>query len=166
MLSCCHHCIVPPHLLKFMLCPCCPGGHYRYPSPGSTTPSCLFPRQAPPDTLLSLLCCLPLQRFNSWLDRASLAAHSQNLLVYPEGTRSLRQVSLPLKRGMLRYAYTRRLPVQVGQSGGSVLPGALCCAWHVLGAGACGAQSARAWAPCEGWVLRWCCCRSVVRQHL
>ncbi|GAB4821617.1 hypothetical protein N2152v2_008663 [Parachlorella kessleri] len=54
-----------------------------------------------------------LERFNSWLDKASMAAHSQNLLVYPEGTRSLRQASLPLKRGMLRYAYTRRLPVQV-----------------------------------------------------
>ena len=42
------------------------------------------------------------------------AAHAPSLLLYPEGTRSQRQASLPLKRGMLRYAHTRKLPVQVG----------------------------------------------------
>ncbi len=34
-------------------------------------------------------------------------------MVYPEGTRNLKPQSLPLKRGMLRYAYTERTPVQV-----------------------------------------------------
>eukprot|EP00887_Chlorella_sp_A99_P002768 scaffold6.g2768.t1 len=33
--------------------------------------------------------------------------------VYPEGKRSLRSTSLPLKRGMLRYAFSRRLPVVI-----------------------------------------------------
>lgn len=39
------------------------------------------------------------QKFNAWLD-GELAQPPQNsLLVYPEGTRSLKQASLPLKRG-------------------------------------------------------------------
>jgi len=55
----------------------------------------------------------PPQKFNRWLD-AELAEGPQNsLLVYPEGKRSQKDESLPLKRGMLRYAFTRRLPVQV-----------------------------------------------------
>lgn len=55
-----------------------------------------------------------LQRFNEWIDReAGSNVPQHSLLVYPEGTRSQRHVSLPLKRGMLRYAHSRGLPVQV-----------------------------------------------------
>jgi 1-acyl-sn-glycerol-3-phosphate acyltransferase len=35
------------------------------------------------------------------------------VVIYPEGTRNIRDYSLPLKRGMLRYAHTRRMSVQV-----------------------------------------------------
>lgn len=42
----------------------------------------------------------PPQKFNAWLDRMLDVDSPQNsLMVYPEGTRSLRQQSLPLKRG-------------------------------------------------------------------
>ena len=34
-------------------------------------------------------------------------------LCYPEGTRNIKPHSLPLKRGMLRYAHSRKLPVQI-----------------------------------------------------
>ena len=54
------------------------------------------------------------QKFNAWLDKELAEGPQPSLLVYPEGTRSQKDASLPLKRGMLRYAFTRRLPVQVG----------------------------------------------------
>jgi hypothetical protein len=50
---------------------------------------------------------------------ASLDAHFDKypefhgMVVYPEGTRNIKEHSLPLKRGMLRYAHTRKLAVQV-----------------------------------------------------
>lgn len=63
----------------------------------------LFNRQAVRDT----------EAFNRWLDHELAHGPQNSLLVYPEGKRSLRSTSLPLKRGMLRYAFSRRLPVQV-----------------------------------------------------
>ncbi|KAL4423603.1 hypothetical protein ABPG77_004643 [Micractinium sp. CCAP 211/92] len=53
------------------------------------------------------------EKFNRWLDSELAEGPQNSLLVYPEGTRSLKTQSLPLKRGMLRYAFTRKLPVQV-----------------------------------------------------
>lgn len=54
------------------------------------------------------------EKFNRWLDTELAKGGPQtNLLVYPEGKRSQQTASLPLKRGMLRYAFTRKLPVQV-----------------------------------------------------
>lgn len=56
------------------------------------------------------------QRFNAWIDReVGSNAPQHSLLVYPEGTRSQRHASLPLKRGMLRYAHSRGLPLQVSR---------------------------------------------------
>lgn len=52
------------------------------------------------------------KRFNEWID-AEWAKSTQTALgVYPEGHRSTTGQSLPLKRGMLHYAYDRKIPVQ------------------------------------------------------
>ncbi|KAL4431179.1 hypothetical protein ABPG75_006435 [Micractinium tetrahymenae] len=53
------------------------------------------------------------EKFNRWLDTELAEGPQNSLLVYPEGTRSQKAQSLPLKRGMLRYAFSRKLPVQV-----------------------------------------------------
>lgn len=53
------------------------------------------------------------EKFNRWLDAKLEASIVPSLLVFPEGTRSTRATSLPLKRGMLHYAHSRGLPVQV-----------------------------------------------------
>jgi hypothetical protein len=39
-------------------------------------------------------------------------------MVYPEGHRSAKNESLPLKRGMLHYAHSRGVPVQIIMSAG------------------------------------------------
>ncbi|PSC74279.1 Flavin-containing monooxygenase FMO GS-OX-like 3 [Micractinium conductrix] len=51
-------------------------------------------------------------KFNAWLDKELARGPLRSLLVYPEGHRNQSAASLPLKHGMLRYAYTRRMPVQ------------------------------------------------------
>ncbi|GFR47784.1 hypothetical protein Agub_g9553, partial [Astrephomene gubernaculifera] len=53
------------------------------------------------------------EAFNSWLDATLGRSHVPGLLVYPEGHRSLKPASLPLKRGMLHYAFSRKIPVQI-----------------------------------------------------
>ncbi|GLI65906.1 hypothetical protein VaNZ11_009553 [Volvox africanus] len=53
------------------------------------------------------------EAFNAWLDATLARSTVPGLLVYPEGHRSLKPTSLPLKRGMLHFAYNRKLPVQV-----------------------------------------------------
>jgi len=57
-------------------------------------------------------------RFNAWLDSKIAASPAPGLVVYPEGHRSSAAHSLPLKRGMLHYAYGRKVPVQVVMSAG------------------------------------------------
>lgn len=52
-------------------------------------------------------------RFNKWIDRQLEESPQHALSVYPEGHRSTHGESLPLKRGMLHYAFRRRLPVQI-----------------------------------------------------
>jgi 1-acyl-sn-glycerol-3-phosphate acyltransferase len=54
-----------------------------------------------------------IEGFNNWIDTQFAASPQTGLAVYPEGHRSTHGESLPLKRGMLKYAYTRKLPVQI-----------------------------------------------------
>eukprot|EP00775_Hariotina_reticulata_P012345 gene12345-12479_t len=51
--------------------------------------------------------------FNSWIDERMQQSPLPGLGLFPEGTRNLKPHSLPLKRGMLHYAYSRKLPVQM-----------------------------------------------------
>lgn len=51
--------------------------------------------------------------FNAWIDREWRKSTQTALGVYPEGHRSTTGKSLPLKRGMLHYAYDRQIPVQI-----------------------------------------------------
>jgi len=53
------------------------------------------------------------QAFNKWLDGVLASSPVPGLLVYPEGHRSTKATSLPLKRGMLYYAHSRHMLVQV-----------------------------------------------------
>ena len=59
--------------------------------------------------------------FNNWLDNDIALSAVKGLIVYPEGHRSLKKESLPLKRGMLKYAYTRNFPCQVVMTKGKEL---------------------------------------------
>lgn len=58
------------------------------------------------------------EAFNLWLDGKIAASPAPGLVVYPEGHRSSLPTSLPLKRGMLHYAHSRGVPVQVVMSAG------------------------------------------------
>lgn len=51
--------------------------------------------------------------FNRWIDCKLQESPQPALVVYPEGHRSTSVHSLPLKRGMLHYAYSRKMAVQV-----------------------------------------------------
>jgi len=51
--------------------------------------------------------------FNRWIDKEWDKSSQTALGVYPEGHRSTTGKSLPLKRGMLHYAYDRNIPVQI-----------------------------------------------------
>lgn len=53
------------------------------------------------------------KKFNQWIDREWAKSTQTALGVYPEGHRSTTGESLPLKRGMLHYAYDRQIPVQI-----------------------------------------------------
>ena len=52
-------------------------------------------------------------KFNQWVTQQIQRSPCHGIVVYPEGTRNVKPESLPLKRGMLRYAYAERTPVQV-----------------------------------------------------
>ncbi|KAF5838861.1 hypothetical protein DUNSADRAFT_2030 [Dunaliella salina] len=56
---------------------------------------------------------LDKEKFNEWLDSKVSSSPIPGMLVYPEGHRSLAHKSLPLKRGMLYYAHSRKFPVQI-----------------------------------------------------
>ena len=47
--------------------------------------------------------------FNKMLTDFLAKSPCQGLLVYPEGTRSHKPESLPLRRGMLRYAFEEKM---------------------------------------------------------
>ena len=51
--------------------------------------------------------------FNAMIARKMAASPVPGLIVYPEGHRSTAATSLPLKRGMLQFAYGAGLPVQI-----------------------------------------------------
>eukprot|EP01094_Clydonella_sp_ATCC50884_P017160 TRINITY_DN2931_c3_g1_i1.p1 TRINITY_DN2931_c3_g1~~TRINITY_DN2931_c3_g1_i1.p1 ORF type:complete len:427 (-),score=157.80 TRINITY_DN2931_c3_g1_i1:157-1356(-) len=48
-----------------------------------------------------------------WIDDNFNRTFLDSLVVFPEGTRNLADVPRPLRRGMVYYAYTRSIPVQV-----------------------------------------------------
>ncbi|OMJ72278.1 hypothetical protein SteCoe_29329 [Stentor coeruleus] len=53
--------------------------------------------------------------FFEWID-AKFASHKTgriHLLVYPEGHRNLKKEPLPLRSGMIRYAFSRKIPLQM-----------------------------------------------------
>lgn len=51
--------------------------------------------------------------FNAWLEARVRSAFVSGVIVYPEGHRSLAPQGLPLKRGMLHFAFERRWPLQI-----------------------------------------------------
>jgi len=51
--------------------------------------------------------------FNAFLDACIARSPVSGLMIYPEGHRSTAPASLPLRRGMLAYAHSRRMPIQV-----------------------------------------------------
>lgn len=51
--------------------------------------------------------------FNKWLDYKNQISPLCGYLVYPEGHRNIKPGSLTLKRGLLHYAYSRKLACQV-----------------------------------------------------
>lgn len=53
------------------------------------------------------------EKFNRWIDEQRALSPQTGLSVYPEGHRSTAGTPLPLKRGMLYYAHSRKLPVQI-----------------------------------------------------
>ncbi|KDD77048.1 hypothetical protein H632_c32p2 [Helicosporidium sp. ATCC 50920] len=53
------------------------------------------------------------EAFNRWIDRQFGSSPQTGLSVYPEGHRSTAGGSQPLKRGMLMYAFSRKMPVQI-----------------------------------------------------
>jgi len=52
-------------------------------------------------------------KFNEWIDEKRASSNIPGVIVYPEGHRSMKLKSLPLKRGMLHYAYGRKIPIQI-----------------------------------------------------
>eukprot|EP01024_Parvocaulis_polyphysoides_P058051 TRINITY_DN620_c0_g2_i1.p1 TRINITY_DN620_c0_g2~~TRINITY_DN620_c0_g2_i1.p1 ORF type:complete len:276 (-),score=28.95 TRINITY_DN620_c0_g2_i1:207-926(-) len=58
------------------------------------------------------------QAFNLWVDELIDKSPCDGLIIFPEGTRGQGLKSQPLKRGMLHYAYSRKLPVQIVISDG------------------------------------------------
>lgn len=51
--------------------------------------------------------------FNKKISDIVRRSHHQGLLVYPEGTRNTKATGMELRRGMLRYAFSEKMPVQV-----------------------------------------------------
>ncbi|MDQ7008344.1 MAG: hypothetical protein Q9Q40_14075 [Acidobacteriota bacterium] len=54
-----------------------------------------------------------VRAFFEWLDREFDLCPLNGLIVYPEGTRNRSEQPLPLKGGMIHYAFSRGLPIQV-----------------------------------------------------
>jgi hypothetical protein len=87
-----------------------------------------------------LACLLLLQKFNSWIDACIEASPVPGICLFPEGHRSRLPHSLPLKRGMLNYAYSRKMPVQV------------CCSRNIRKPGAASGRSIAGLGE-----YTWCC---------
>lgn len=58
------------------------------------------------------------EAFNAMIEAKMRGSPVDGLIVYPEGHRSTRPKPLPLKKGMLQFAWSRKLPVQVVASCG------------------------------------------------
>eukprot|EP00803_Ostreobium_quekettii_P007666 evm.model.scf_3947.1 EVM.evm.TU.scf_3947.1 scf_3947:614-6150(+) len=52
------------------------------------------------------------EKFNLWIDKCWGHSPYPGLVIFPEGHRNIKLTSLPLKRGMLRYAFSRKVPCQ------------------------------------------------------
>lgn len=52
-------------------------------------------------------------KFNQMITQQIQRGPCSGIVVYPEGTRNIKPEALPLKRGMVRYAYTEKFPIQV-----------------------------------------------------
>lgn len=61
---------------------------------------------------LKVAVCI-VQKFNKWIEKSLEASPQSAIAVYPEGHRSTHGASLPLKRGMLHFAFSRKMPIQV-----------------------------------------------------
>lgn len=51
-------------------------------------------------------------QFNAWLDASLDASPMNGIVAYPEGTRSRGDRPLPLRKGIVMYAFLRKIPVQ------------------------------------------------------
>eukprot|EP00696_Hemimastix_kukwesjijk_P016304 gnl/Hemi2/4683_TR1617_c0_g1_i1.p1 gnl/Hemi2/4683_TR1617_c0_g1~~gnl/Hemi2/4683_TR1617_c0_g1_i1.p1 ORF type:complete len:342 (-),score=111.93 gnl/Hemi2/4683_TR1617_c0_g1_i1:106-1131(-) len=51
--------------------------------------------------------------FANWLDHMFSINTKNGLIVYPEGHRNLKSEPLPLRRGMVHYAFRKNMPVQI-----------------------------------------------------
>lgn len=61
-----------------------------------------------------------LDDFFNWID-SKFQKHKtgrMHLMVYPEGHRNLKKEPLPVRSGMIRYAYSRKIPIQMFMSSG------------------------------------------------
>ncbi|OMJ71624.1 hypothetical protein SteCoe_30119 [Stentor coeruleus] len=59
--------------------------------------------------------CKDMNNFFEWID-TKFASHKtgrMHLIVYPEGHRNLTNKPLPLRTGMIRYAFSRKMPIQI-----------------------------------------------------
>ena len=52
-------------------------------------------------------------KFNERVTQHIQRSPCQGIVVYPEGTRNIKPESLPLRRGMIRYACAEKVPVQI-----------------------------------------------------
>ncbi|EFN60141.1 hypothetical protein CHLNCDRAFT_133550 [Chlorella variabilis] len=68
------------------------------------------------------------EKFNRWIDEQRAASPQPGLSVYPEGHRSTLGEPLPLKRGMLHYAFSRKLPIVIGANKEAIISEKHCTA--------------------------------------
>eukprot|EP01087_Luapelamoeba_hula_P009118 TRINITY_DN2333_c0_g3_i1.p1 TRINITY_DN2333_c0_g3~~TRINITY_DN2333_c0_g3_i1.p1 ORF type:complete len:415 (-),score=63.09 TRINITY_DN2333_c0_g3_i1:60-1304(-) len=54
-----------------------------------------------------------VDKYNAFLDNKIKNTPWNGVLLYPEATRNLTDVSLPLKTGTIKYAYARNMPIQI-----------------------------------------------------
>ncbi|GMH32556.1 hypothetical protein BSKO_00390 [Bryopsis sp. KO-2023] len=53
------------------------------------------------------------EKFNQWLEDMLKQGPLPGIVVYPEGHRNLKSTPLPLRRGILKFGYSRKIPCQI-----------------------------------------------------